>query len=142
MKKLLGNRAEDGVYESLMADDDYEVGAVYSKHLCEKYKLATSDDGKGYDLEYRRKGDALWRCLEIKHSNGHSIIMSDNEFQKATKHNRYDIALYVNGEVRIWRNALSDSNNFIDKLGDHTITFRLQEAGEEDGGDAGGGHPA
>lgn len=79
----------------------YEVGIIYSEHL----NPQKGDDTKGYDLEYRRKGESLYCCFEIKHSDGKSVIVSRNEFdisQSEDYRERYDVALVVGKTIKIW----------------------------------------
>lgn len=125
-KIQLGNEAERRVYEALLKDSNYEVGAIYSSYLSNYASKAGGDDSKGYDLEYRKKGETLYRCLEIKYSDGESIILSENEYevsQRSENKDRYDLALVINDEIRIIRNAFSDSDNYNKIANDYTVYF-------------------
>ena len=125
-KQQLGNSAEDAVYNSLMASEEYEIGCVYSSYLA---KTDLGDDSKGYDLEYRKKGETLSRCLEIKHFDGSSIILSANEFRVANSEeyrDRYDIALYDGKNITIVRNPFADDQKFDIQANQYTVRFALE----------------
>lgn len=123
----LGYEAEDKVYEALSRSDIYEIIEVYSSHLS---KTGSGDDSKGYDLEYKKRDDIMSRCLEIKHYDGKSIILTENEY-KASQSNecfgRYDLALVTENEVRIIRNALADESKFKKEVNDYTIYFTVND---------------
>lgn len=126
-KIQLGKEAEDAVFNALKANDEYEILHVYSSYLA---KDDLGDDSKGYDLEYRRKGDTLNRCLEIKHFDGSSIILSVNEYDVATSRefkDRYDLALYHDKTITIVRNPFSDPGKFDLRANDYTVRFALEK---------------
>ena len=123
----LGYEAEDKVYEALTRSDIYKVIEVYSSHLS---KTGGGDDSKGYDLEYKKEGDEMSRFLEIKHYDGNSIILTENEYkvsQSKECSGRYDLALVSDNEVRIIRDALADESKFKKKVNDYTIYFTVED---------------
>ena len=124
----IGDQAEDKVLQALQAPDSgYEVGAIYSKHL----NPDSGNDAQGYDLEYRKVGDSIYRCLEIKHFSGSSIIVSRHEYevsQSDTFRNRYDVALVDDSGIKIWRNAFADESKYTKSSDDYTITFKVTPA--------------
>ncbi len=121
----IGDEAEDKVLNALRSPDSgYEVGAIFSEHL----NPASGKNAQGYDLEYRRKGDSLFRCLEIKHFAGESIIMSRHEYETARSDSykdRYDVALVNGNEIQIWENAFSDESKYAVKSDDYIISFQI-----------------
>lgn len=124
-KIQLGYEAEDKVYKALRQSDRYEIIGVYSSHLS---GTGSGDDNKGYDLEYKRKGDELSRCLEIKHYDGNSIILTANEYKVSQSEEcsgRYDLALVIDNEVRIIRNAFVDKSKFRKEANDYTVYFAV-----------------
>ena len=122
----LGYEAEDKVYEALTRSDIYKVIEVYSSHLS---KTGGGDDSKGYDLEYKKEGDDMSRFLEIKHYDGKSIILTENEYNVSQKEcrGRYDLALVTDNEVRIIRDALGDGTKFKKEINDYTIYFTIED---------------
>lgn len=129
-RKRLGENAEDLVYKALTASDsEFVVGTVYSSYLCKKYNLSPGDDSKGYDLEYRHKDESIFRCLEIKHSDGKSVIMSRNEYEVARNPElqlSYDIALVVRNEIMIWKDAFKDESSFAVTSDTVTLCFDIK----------------
>lgn len=125
-KKRLGNEAEDKVLRTLQnPNSGYEVGIIYSEHLNPK-----GSDKQGYDLEYRRKGEILYRCLEIKHSDGKSIIISRHEFEVSQSiecFGRYDVALVVGNSIQIWENAFTDESLYTKSADDYIVSFNTHE---------------
>lgn len=119
--KALGNRAEDIVHKALGENPRYEIGDVFSEHLNDK-----GDDSKGYDLEYRdTTKDETMRRLEIKHSDGSTVIISPNELSVAQSEPEiYDLALVVGDEVRILRAPFSDETKYTKRENDFTVTFK------------------
>lgn len=128
--KKIGDAAEDIVLEALKAEDSgYEVGAIYSKHL----NPESDNDAQGYDLEYRRKGEEIYRCLEIKYFGGESIMVSRNEYEVARSEeykDRYDVALVSGNEIQIWENAFSDESKYIIVSDGYTISFQVENKRE------------
>ena len=124
--KKIGDAAEDMVFKALAAEDSgYEVGNVYSKHL----NPESGNDAQGYDLEYRRKGEEIYRCLEIKHFGGESIMVSRREYEVARSKEytgRYDIALVAGNEIQIWENAFSDESKYTIMSDGYTISFQTE----------------
>ena len=126
-KVKLGYEAEDKVYKAFLQSDEYEITAVFSSHLS---KTNGGDDSLGYDLEYRKKGEVMSRCLEIKHYDGESIILTDNEYamsQSAECVGRYDLALVTGNEIRIVRDAFSDSSKYWKKANNYTVYFKVDK---------------
>ncbi len=125
--KKIGNEAEDKVLKALKTpDSEYEVGQIYSKHL----NPVSGNDAQGYDLEYRRKGDKIFRCLEIKNFVGDSIIVSRHEYETAkseTYRDRYDVALVTSDGIQIWRNAFSDDSKYTKSSEDYIISFKINQ---------------
>ena len=122
-KKQLGNEAEDKVYYALQNSEDYEVGDVYSSHLA---KNNAGNDGQGYDMEYRKKGEELFRCLEIKYFDGDSIILSANEYNVALSEkfkDRYDLALVSGNKITIIRAPFADDSKYLIRANDYTVRF-------------------
>ncbi len=129
-KAQLGNEAEKRVYDSLLQNSDYEVGNIYSSYLANYASKGNGDDSKGYDLEYRKEGETFYRCLEIKYSDGESIILSGNEYevsQRSENKARYDLALVTNNDIRIIRNAFADSKNYNKIANDYTVYFKTSK---------------
>ena len=127
----LGHYAEDMVYDALTKSGEYEIGEIYSSYL--SYRNNTNgDDSRGYDLEYRKLGDTLYRCLEIKYFNGNSIILSGNEYEVAQQNKaRYDLALVTDSDIKIIRQAFDDAQ-FICKVNDYTIYLKAETKAEID----------
>lgn len=129
--KEIGNLAEDTVLKAFSSPDSkYEIGIIYSKHLNPK----SDNDAQGYDLTYRRKGDLIFRCLEIKNCVGNSIIVSRHEYDVARSKeysNLYDVALVSGNKIQIWRNAFSDESKYTKSSDDYTITFKVYPIDEE-----------
>lgn len=126
-KVKLGYEAEDKVYKALLQSNEYEITAVFSSHLSE---TNSGDDSRGYDLEYQKKGEIMSRCLEIKYYDGESIIITDNEYavsQSPEYAERYDLALVTGNEIRIVRNAFSDSSKYRKKPNDYTVYFSVDQ---------------
>lgn len=123
----LGYEAEDKVYDALTRSDKYKIIEVYSSHLS---KTGAGDDSKGYDLEYKKEGDDIPRCLEIKHYDGNSIILTENEYkvsQSKECSGRYDLALVTDNEVRIIRDAFVDKSKFKKEVNDYTVYFTVND---------------
>lgn len=62
-------------------------------------------------------------------SYGDSIILSANEYKVATSpeyRDRYDIALYYNGNVTIVRTPFIDKQKFEIQANDYTVRFTLE----------------
>lgn len=125
--KKIGNKAEDKVLAALQAEgSEYEVVTIYSKHL----NPDSGNDAQGYDLEYRRKGDEITRCLEIKHFTGTSIIVSRHEYEVSRSkecRGRYDVALVNGNDIQIWENAFSDESKYSIIADDYTISFEVAD---------------
>lgn len=125
--KRIGNEAEDKVLRALESPgSEYEVGQIYSKHL----NPDSGNDAQGYDLEYRRKGEKIFRCLEIKNFVGDSIIVSRHEYETAMSEayrDRYDVALVTSDEIQIWRNAFSDDSKYTKTSEDYIISFKINQ---------------
>lgn len=123
--KEIGNRAEDTVLKAFSSpDSNYEIGIIYSKHL----NPESDNDAQGYDMTYRRKGDSIFRCLEIKNCVGNSIIVSRHEYDVARSEkyrDLYDVALVYGNRIQIWRNAFSDESKYTKSSEDYTITFNI-----------------
>ena len=110
-------------------DSKYEIGIIYSKHL----NPESDNDAQGYDLTYRRKGDLIFRCLEIKNCVGNSIIVSKHEYDVARSkeyRNLYDVALVSGNKILIWKNAFSDESKYTKSSDDYTINFKLNPIDE------------
>ena len=123
----LGYEAEDKVYDALTRSDKYKIIEVYSSHLS---KTGAGDDSKGYDLEYKKEGDDIPRYLEIKHYDGNSIILTENEYkvsQSKECSGRYDLALVTDNEVRIIRDAFVDKSKFKKEVNDYTVYFTVND---------------
>lgn len=122
--KIIGNEAEDKVLAALSAENSlYEVGSIFSEHL----NPNAGNDAQGYDLEYRLKGESIYRCLEIKNFTGQSIIVSRHEYETARSEiykNRYDVALVKGNKIHIWKNAFSDESKYKVTFDDYIISFR------------------
>lgn len=129
-KRRAGQVAEDLVLKALKSSDDFEVGMIYSQYLAPK-EGQSGDDSKGYDLEYRRKGELLYRCLEIKNCpSGEEIILTSNEYdasQKTENRDRYDIALVTGNCVNIWQNALSNQSSFTLLPEGYKVRFKIKD---------------
>lgn len=128
-KKQLGDEAEYKVLKALRAPDSgFEVGSIYSERLAAK-ENKVGDDSKGYDLEYRQKGETLYRCLEIKYCSGNSVIITQNEYEKSQKElkGRYDIALVEGDTIRICQNALDDISRYSIVPDTYRISFDIKE---------------
>lgn len=126
-KRQLGDEAEDKVLRALTDSEEYEIGEVYSSHLSSDGR---GDNNKGYDLEYRRKGETYWRCLEIKHFDGASIVLTGNEYevsQQPGNKGRYDLALVLGNEIQIKRDAFSDPDKFTKVANGYTVYFSIVE---------------
>lgn len=128
-KKRAGQKAEDLVLQALKSSDEYEVGMIFSQYLAPK-NGQSGDDHKGYDLEYRRKGESLYRCLEIKNCpSGREVLLTSNEYdasQKPENRNRYDIALVTGNCVSIWKNALTDPSSFTLLPEGYKVKFKIK----------------
>lgn len=128
--KDIGNRAEDTVKKAFSSpDSNYEIGEIYSKHL----NPESGNDAQGYDMTYKRKGESIFRCLEIKNCIGNSIIVSRHEYDVArSKEYRdlYDVALVSGNKIQIWRNAFSDETKYTISSDDYTISFRVNPIDE------------
>ncbi len=126
--KKIGNEAEDKVLAALQAEgSEYEVVTIFSKHL----NPDSGNDAQGYDLEYKRKGDEITRCLEIKHFLGNSIIVSRHEYEVSQSEEckgRYDVALVNGNEIQIWENAFSDESKYTIIADDYTISFEVSSS--------------
>ncbi len=126
-KVQLGNNAEDAVYESISNSQEYEIISVCSSHLAKNNK---GNDSAGYDLVYKKKDETMHRYLEIKHSDGKSILLTANEYEVSQKEEYkdcYDIALYDGKKVTILRSPLADSQNFDLLANDYTVRFTLEK---------------
>jgi hypothetical protein len=126
-KVQLGNNAEDAVYESILNSQEYEIISVCSSHLSKNNK---GNDSAGYDLVYKKKDETMHRYLEIKHSDGKSILLTAHEYdvsQKDEYKDSYDIALYDGKKVTILRSPLADSQNFDLLANDYTVRFTLEK---------------
>lgn len=124
-KRQLGNQAENAVFAALQASEDYKILHVYSSNLAEN---DLGDDSKGYDLEYIKVGETLSRFLEIKHTDGKSIILTANEYDVAMSaecRDRYDLALYHDGKVTIVRTPFIDNQKFDIQANDYTVRFKI-----------------
>lgn len=120
----IGNAAEDAVLKALRAPNSgYDVGNIYSEHL----NPDSGNNAQGYDLEYKRKEDSIYRCLEIKHFTGGSIIVSRHEYSIARSEKYrglYDVALVNGNEIQIWKNAFSDESKYSKSADDYVITLQ------------------
>ena len=129
--KDIGNIAEDTVKKAFSSpDSNYEIGEIYSKHL----NPESGNDAQGYDMTYKRKGESIFRCLEIKNCVGSSIIVSKHEYDVArSKEYRdlYDVALVSGNKIQIWRNAFSDETKYTKSSDDYTITFKINPIDED-----------
>lgn len=127
-KRRSGCKAEDMALKALRSSD-YEIGMIYSEYLAQK-EGQSGDDSKGYDLEYRRKGESLYRCLEIKNCSSESeIIVTSNEYnasQSIENHDRYDIALVSGNHVMIWENALKDPSGYTLVPEGYRVRFQIK----------------
>lgn len=128
-KKRAGQRAEDLVLKALKASDEYDVGMIYSEYLAPK-EGQLGNNSKGYDLEYRRKGEPIYRCLEIKNCpSGSEIILSANEYevsQDSEYRDRYDIALVSGNRVMIWENALKEPTAYTLIPEGYIVKFKIK----------------
>lgn len=129
--KRLGDRAELMVLNSLRAPgSEFEVGAIYSENLA-SHEGGIGDDSKGFDIEYRRKGDSLYRCLEIKNcSTDGELIISRNEYeasQKEENRERYDLALVRNNKILIWRNAFVNPEKYSLSADEYHVRFDITD---------------
>lgn len=115
-KKRNGRKAEDIVFRAFsLPDSEYEIGEIYSEYLAAKNGLS-GDDSRGYDLEYRKKGSALYRCLEIKNcSSGEDIRLTAHEYEVSQSpgcRDRYDVALVTGDSIRIWKDAFKNPDSY------------------------------
>lgn len=102
-KEQLGKDAEKKVLASLTSSDEYEVGDVYSSNL------GGTNDARGYDLEYRKRGETFWRHLEVKHYSGNAVILSANEYKVAMNDpEMYDMALVGSEDIKLVRRPFAD----------------------------------
>ena len=102
-KEQLGKDAEKKVLASLTSSDEYEVGDVYSSNL------GGTNDARGYDLEYRKRGETFWRHLEVKHYSGNAVILSANEYKVAMNDpEMYDMALVGSDDIKLVRRPFAD----------------------------------
>lgn len=122
-RKKLGDRAEDIVYKALKDDPNYKIGNIYSTHL----NLTTGENKMGFDLEYIDISISdKTRYLEIKHSDGNTVVMSPNELRKAKENPEiYDLALVVGNDILILHSPFMESSEFQANPNDFTVTFNI-----------------